>query len=369
MSRISDLIADLCPSGVEFRELGDLLDYEQPTKYLVSSTAYDDSYTTPVLTAGQTYILGYTDESSGIFPATPDEPVIIFDDFTTAFRWVNFPFKAKSSALKMLHPQLNARVEFRFVYYAMLCIRFTPSEHARHWISLYSKFRIPVPPLAVQREVVTVLDAFVALDVELAAEREARRQQYEYYRNSLLTFERESVRWATLGDVATFERGRAITAKETTAGGVPVVANGPAPIYSHSESNRTGETVVVARSGAYAGFVSFWDQPIFLTDAFSIHPALELLRPKFVYYWLRARQEGLHAMKKGSGVPHVRVKDFESYELPVPSLDEQERIIAILDKFAALVNDPSVGLPAELTARRKQYEYYRNRLLTFPETA
>jgi type I restriction enzyme, S subunit len=173
----------------------------------------------------------------------------------------------------------------------------------------------------------------------------------------------------TLGDVATFRRGTAITARDTTTGDVPVVANGPFPIYFHSETNRTGETIVVARSGAYAGFVSFWDRPIFLTDAFSIHPDTDLLKPKFAYYVLRGRQKRLHSMKKGSGVPHVRVKDVESYEIPIPSLDEQERIVAILDRFDSLVNDLSIGLPAEMNARRQQYEYYRDRLLTFPEAA
>jgi len=90
-----------------------------------------------------------------------------------------------------------------------------------------------------------------------------------------------------------------------------------------------------------------------------------LLKAKFVYYLLKQKQETIHFMKKGSGVPHVQAKEFESYRIPIPPLDEQERIVAILDKFEALVNDISVGLPAELNARRKQYEYYRDKLLTF----
>ena len=175
---------------------------------------------------------------------------------------------------------------------------------------------------------------------------------------------------ARLGDAATFRRGTAITAKETTTGDVPVVANGPVPVYSHNERNRSGETIVVARSGAYAGSVSFWDQPIFLTDAFSIHPDADLLKPKFAYYLLRAKQELLRSMKKGAGVPHVRIKDIEAYEIAIPLVDEQqERIVAVLDSFDALVNDPSIGLPAEIAARRQQYEYYRDRLLTFEEAS
>ncbi|MEK7382919.1 MAG: restriction endonuclease subunit S, partial [Elusimicrobiota bacterium] len=149
MSLIDRLIAKLCPKGVEFKPLGDLLDYEQPGEYLVKSTTYDDSHPTPVLTAGQTFILGHTDETDGIYPASKKQPVIIFDDFTTAFKWVDFPFKAKSSAMKMLTPHPQAQIDFKFVYYAMLCIRFTPQNHARHWISQYSTFMVPVPPLEI----------------------------------------------------------------------------------------------------------------------------------------------------------------------------------------------------------------------------
>jgi len=228
----------------------------------------------------------------------------------------------------------------------------------------FAKMTIPLPPLAIQEEIVKILYSFTELEAELKAELEARKKQYEYYRSALLVFG-DDVKWKTLGEVGKLLRGTAITAKETTIGEFPVVANAPKPIYFHSESNRSGETIVVARSGAYAGLVSYWNQPIFLTDAFSVHPDDALLKSKFVYYLLKQKQETIHSMKKGSGVPHVRVKDFESYSIPVIPLLEQERIVTILDKFDALVNDISIGLPAELSARRQQYEYYRNKLLTF----
>jgi type I restriction enzyme S subunit len=173
----------------------------------------------------------------------------------------------------------------------------------------------------------------------------------------------------TLTEAATFQRGSAITQKQTLPGSVPVVANGPDVVYTHDTSNRTGETVVVARSGAHAGSISFWNEPIFLTDAFSVHPDEQSLRPRFLYYYLFSRQRTIRASKKGAGVPHVRVKDLERFPLPVPSLAEQDRIVDILDQFDALVNDLSIGLPAELAARRNQYEYYRNRLLTFEEAS
>lgn len=189
MSKLEELIAEHCPDGVPFLPLDDLLSYEQPGKYLVSSTAYDDAYPTPVLTAGQTFILGYTNEDTGIYPASPENPVIIFDDFTTSFKWVDFPFKAKSSAMKMLRPKNDAKIaRFRYLYFAMLCIDFAPQEHARHWISRYSRFTIPVPPIPVQDEIIKSLNLFTSLEAELKAELAARQQQFEHYRRQLLAF-------------------------------------------------------------------------------------------------------------------------------------------------------------------------------------
>lgn len=121
--------------------LGDLLDYEQPTKYLVENKDYDDSYKTPVLTAGKTFILGYTKETEGIY--NEQLPVIIFDDFTTAMKFVDFPFKAKSSAMKILIPKKG--VNIYFVYEAMRNIEYEIGGHERHWISKYSKIEVPTP--------------------------------------------------------------------------------------------------------------------------------------------------------------------------------------------------------------------------------
>lgn len=102
MNKIKKLLKDLCPNGVEYRALGEILQYEQPSRYIVKNTNYDDSFKTPVLTAGASFILGYTDETNGIYNASKENPCIIFDDFTTSFHWVDFPFKIKSSAMKIL---------------------------------------------------------------------------------------------------------------------------------------------------------------------------------------------------------------------------------------------------------------------------
>ncbi|ALV74942.1 restriction endonuclease subunit S (plasmid) [Acinetobacter johnsonii XBB1] len=145
--------------GVEFSdewqriELGLLLDYQQPTPYLVESTAYSDSYKTPVLTAGKTFILGYTNEISGIYQ--DQLPVIIFDDFTTDSKYVNFPFKAKSSAMKILTAKKG--VSIKFVFEAMQMLKFNIGGHQRHWISIFSNLVISLPNLKEQQKIAEVL--------------------------------------------------------------------------------------------------------------------------------------------------------------------------------------------------------------------
>lgn len=141
------------PQGWTIKTLGEVLNYEQPTKYIVKSTKYNDSYKTPVLTAGKSFILGYTDELEGIFTQIP---VIIFDDFTTDTKFVDFKFKVKSSAMKILHSKENT--DIKFIYYFMQTIRHRSDTHKRYWISEYAKIKIPLPPLEIQKQIVKLLE-------------------------------------------------------------------------------------------------------------------------------------------------------------------------------------------------------------------
>jgi len=135
-------------------ELGELLNYEQPTKHLVKDTLYNNLYTTPVLTAGKTFILGYTNEENGI---CTDLPVVIFDDFTTASKYVDFPFKAKSSAMKLLRPKSNANL--KYVFEAMQQMQYVVGGHERHWISKFVYLTIPCPYIEEQTAIAQVLQA------------------------------------------------------------------------------------------------------------------------------------------------------------------------------------------------------------------
>jgi len=153
----------------EEKRLGDILDYVQPTKYLVSNTEYNSAFETPVLTAGKTFILGYTNETKGIF--NKDFPVIIFDDFTTSFQFVDFPFKVKSSALKILKNKNNATL-IKFVYEAMKRIKFPIAEHKRYWISEYQNEKIVYPSIEEQQKIAEFLSSIDNVIEKVAEETE-----------------------------------------------------------------------------------------------------------------------------------------------------------------------------------------------------
>ena len=176
------------------------------------------------------------------------------------------------------------------------------------------------------------------------------------------------IEWKPLGDVAELKRGTSITKKTSTEGKYPVISGGQQPAYYIDTFNRDGETITVAGSGAYAGFVMFWNEPIFVSDAFSIKADEKQILSRYIYHFLLNIQEKIHDLKAGGGVPHVYAKDVARFLVPIPcpdnptkSLEIQRKIVEILDKFTTL----EAELEAELDCRRRQYEYYRNQLLSF----
>ncbi|HHV7142447.1 TPA: restriction endonuclease subunit S [Haemophilus influenzae] len=169
------------------------------------------------------------------------------------------------------------------------------------------------------------------------------------------------VEWKPLSLVTEMQRGKTITAKSANEGKIPVISGGQKPAYYHSESNRDGKTITVAGSGAYAGYIMYWEEPIFVSDAFSIKTDESLLQIKYVYHFLLQNQQKIYAMKKGSGVPHVYPKDIGTLTIPIPPLSVQTEIVKILDALTALTSE----LTSELILRQKQYEYYREKLLSF----
>lgn len=167
--------------------------------------------------------------------------------------------------------------------------------------------------------------------------------------------------WKPLGEVAELKRGTTITKKTSNEGIYPVISGGQQPAYYIDQFNRDGETITIAGSGAYAGFVMYWNEPIFVGDAFSVKADEKQVLPRFIYHFLLSIQEKIHDLKSGGGVPHVYAKDVARFVIPLPPLSVQQEIVRILDKFTQL----EAELEAELDCRKRQYEYYRNKLLSY----
>lgn len=390
MKNLETLIQELCPNGVEFVKLGDVLDYEQPTKYIVKCKDYQNEGM-PVLTAGQTFILGYTDETNGIFEASKENPVIIFDDFTTSFHWVDFNFKVKSSAMKMLRVLSEREVSFRFVYYAMKCIKYQTLEHSRQWISKYSQIEIPLPPIEVQTEIVRILDKFTSLEAELEAELKAeldcRKRQYEYYRDKLLSFENvggQEVEWKKMSEVCLktskinwkLVEGEykyidlsSVDRDNHKISDCTIINKENAPSRAQ-QVVKTGDILFGTTRPTLMRFCYIpkeYDGEVCSTGYCVIRVNNEMINSHFAYHFLFTQkfQDYVEGHQKGASYPAISNKDVMSFELPIPSLQEQERIATILDRFESLTTSLQSGLPAEIAARRQQYEHYRDKLLTF----
>ena len=381
MGKIDELIKQFCPDGVKKVPLGDVLDYEQPSKYIVKSTEYDNSYNIPVLTAGKGFLLGYTNEQTGVYAASEENPTIIFDDFVTSFHWVDFPFKVKSSAMKMLtcKDKVNS---FRFIYYAMCEIGFVAKEHSRHWISVYSKIEIPLPPLAVQKKIVEILDTFTGMIDNLQKELEQRQKQFEHYRDQMLTFKEGEVQMKPIKEIGKLVRGNGLQKKDFTEDGTGCIHYGQ--IYTRfGLSTSSTLTFVDSQLAAKLTKVSPGDLVIACTSE-NIEDVCKSVawlgkedivtgghacvfkhseNPKYIAYCFTTSAFFLQKRKYAYGAKVIDIKTEKLGEitLPVPSLEKQQEIVDKLDTFEALISN----IKQEIELRQKQYEFYREKLLTF----
>jgi len=375
---------------VKWMPLGDVADYEQPTKYLVNSTVYNDNYPTPVLTAGKTFILGYTNEDEGIYFASKS-PVIIFDDFTTANKWVDFDFKAKSSAMKMITSKNEKLALLKYIYYWLNTLpnNQTDGDHKRQWISNYANKLIPIPPLSVQTEIVKTLDALTALTSELTSELILRRKQYEYYREKLLSEEelgKVGFEWRTIDEVFHLKNGYTPSKsikKYWENGTIPwfrmedIRENGRilnTSLQKVSESAVKGGRLFPANSIIVATSATIGEHAL-ITTPFLANQRFTVLSLKpeyidkfniyFLYYYCFIFDDWCLKNTTVSSFSSVDMNGFRKFRIPLIQLKEQQRIVSILDKFETLTNSITKGLPLAIEQSQKRYEYYRELLLNF----
>jgi type I restriction enzyme S subunit len=232
------------------------------------------------------------------------------------------------------------------------------------------KIQLPIPPLHVQAEIVRILDAFTAVTAELTAELNLRKKQYNYYRDQLLSFKEGGVEWKTLGEITDINTGQKPNEIFDLPTDFDYINAGTSRSGYCTEFNCEGDTVTTPSRGqggiGYVGYQnkSFWLGPL----CYKIRSvSSNILINKYLYYFLQSNSDLLLGLKKEGGVPAVNKSDLAKLEVPIPAVTEQARIVAILDKFDALTNSITEGLPREIALRQQQYEYYRDLLLSFPK--
>lgn len=384
MSRLGELVRELCPDGVEYKKLGDCCILEKgatpiqkavPGEYPLVVTTEERKSSNTYQFDGPTVCIPLV-SSRGHGVACLNQ--IYYQEGKFALGNILCGVTPKDSN------ELSASFLYHYLNYkkdTLIVPLMKGGANVSLTVDSLKRVKVPVPPIEIQHKKIQKLDSFIALITELKAELAARKKQYEYYRELLLTFDDASatlltdrqtdrpVRWLMLNEVADMFRGEYITKKNAKDGNIPVILGGQEPAYYIDRFNHDGEIVVIARSGVSAGFVSYWNEPIFVTDGFGFEAKDGIVIPKYLYYVLKNIERDLNAMKRGAGVPHVSGEVLEQVLLPVPSIKMQQCIISVLDCFDALCNDLTSGLPAEIEARRKQYEYYRDKLLTFKEAS
>ncbi len=407
MSRIGDLIAGLCPDGVEFRELRDVFTTRNGYTPLRSEASFWADGTVPwfrmddIRENGRVLDRSLQQVSTAavrgkLFPANS---IIVATSATIGeHALVTVPHLSNQRFTSLaVKPAFAERLDAKFAFYYCFVLdewckaNTTTSSFAAVDMNGFKRFPFPIPPLEVQREIVRILDTFTDLEEELGAELEARSAQYAHYRDLLFAFPEEtSVPWTPMGEVGEFQRGKRITKNDFVEAGVGAIHYGE--VYTHYGTSATEtRTFVTPTLAARLRKARRGDLVIAATgetvedvckavawlgdDEVAIHDDCYLFRhsvnPKYVAYFFQSAAFQAQKVRYTAGAKVVRVSGagLERMRIPVPDAREQERIVRILDRFDALVGDPSIGLPAELRARRRQYEHYRDRLLTFEPAA
>ncbi len=370
MSKLEELINELCPDGVEYVKLKEVAQIsaggDLPENYTKGQKVPSEQYPYPIYSNGTAdgALYGFTDSYK-----IEKEAVTISARGTIGCHAVR---AGKFTPIVRLITMIadESKITTKFLHYALdvAGIEGVTTGIPSLTVPMLEKFKIPLPPLPVQREIVRILDNFT----ELTAELTARKKQYEYYRNELLTFD-ETVNLVTLDYICDITRGRVMSKDylRENAGAYPVYSSQTANsgIFGYIDSyDYEDESITWTTDGANAGSVFYHDN-----EKFSITNVCGLLRvinkeetnTRYVYYVLQVVAK--RYVSSGMGNPKLMSNAMARIQIPLPVLEIQNRIVAILDRFDTLCNDLTSGLPAEIEARKKQYEYYRDKLLTFKE--
>ena len=372
MSKLDELIKEYCPNGVEMRCLEDccyLLDKKR--KPITKASREAGEYPYYGANGIQDYVANYIFD--GTFVLVGEDGSVITKSGTPVVTW------AKGKIWVNNHAHIIEEkdgVMLRYLYHYLQTIDVTALIHGnipKLTGGDFKALKIAVPPLEVQREIVRVLDSFTLLTaeltVELTAELTARKKQYDFYRDKLLTFE-SNIPLCTLGEVCDLKAGKAIKASEisdveTNQATIPCYgANG---LRGYVEkSNEEGDKSIIGRQGALCGNVCYATGKYYATEHAVVVTDKGYFNNRYLYHALT--HANLNQYKTAGAQPGLSVAKLNDVIIAVPDKKIQDKIANVLDNFESICADLNIGLPAEIEARQKQYEYYRDLLLTFAET-
>lgn len=388
MKNLETLIQELCPDGVEFVKLGEVCEIK--TGKGITNKDCSDSDIYPVYSGGKEPMGYYKDFNR-------NENTITVSRVGAYAGFVNYvveKFYLNDKCFSVI-PTAGNTINTKFLYYKLKSIESNiinlqsgggvPTINTKKVGSI----EIPLPPIEVQTEIVRILDKFTELEAELEAELDCRKRQYEYYRDKLLSFENvggQNVEWKKMSEVGTFIRGNGLQKKDFTEAGVGCIHYGQ--LYTHYGTSATktitycstelatklrkaskGDVVIattsenvedVCKAVAWLG-----DNDVAVSGDAFIYKHNQ--NPKYMAYLFQTLDFFNYKKKKATGTKVIRLSGdaMGNYLAPIPPLAEQERIVSILDRFESLTTSLTAGLPAEIAARRQQYEHYRDKLLTF----
>ena len=374
MSKVDELLKN---EKVEWKKLGDIKEIMvvSPKKKL-NRKEYLEEGIYPVIDQGQSFIVGYTNDTNAAFESNK---YIVFGDHTESLKYVDFPFVQGADGIKVLKTN-EKYINARYLYHVISNFYEIRGEYKRHF-SILKETEIPIPSLETQGKIVKILDKFTnyvtKLQAELQAELQARNKQYEYYRDMLLSEdylrnisgkfvdykEGYEVRKLTIEDIAKIKNGK--DWKTLGSGNTPVYGSGGKMDVYVNKHSYNKPTVLIPRKGSIEN-IFYVDEPFWNVDTIYYTEIDETkIKPKYFYYFMKTID--LKSLSTNSTRPSLTQSILNKIKINVPPIEIQNKVVEVLDKFQSLLSDTQGLLPEEIEQRQKQYEYYREKLLTFDE--
>ena len=410
MSKLRELIDEFCPNGVKSMKLGEVCDFVNGFAFKSSLFREDGEKIIRI-----TNINGRTVDIDDVKYFYKEDYKTDLEQFSIQYGDILIAMSGATTGkigyynyndISYLNQRVgkfkphNGILSSRYLYHVLLANSGTlyvlaggGAQPNLSSTKLMETFEIPVPPIVVQEEIAKILDRFAEYAAELQAELQARQEQYEYYRNKLLTFNEigggiQGVIWMKMSEIGTFIRGNGLQKKDFTESGIPCIHYGQ--IYTHYGTFATKTKSYVSSETAKKCKKAHCGDLVFATVSENIDDVCKCVawlgneeicisgdslafshnqNPKYIAYYFQTYAFARYKRSRVTGTKVIRLhqSQLEQFEIPIPSLAEQARIVNILDKFERLVSDLVQGLPAESAAVQEQYEYYRDKLLSFPE--